>query len=147
MGTEVARASATRIAGHRWPMTGALEEHHQRDAFPAGDVGDTPAFAAGCRPDRPSERREILGADGNRAAVDATDTSNERIGWCRAGEGADLGERTIVEQGPNAAASVETADLPASGKFVGTPHRVGGGAARGEIIECRVPVPRHGGQA
>ena len=128
-------------------MTGALKEHHQRDAFSAGDVGDTPAFAAGCRPDRPSERREILGADGNRAAVDATDTGDERIGRRRPGEGADLGERTIVEQGPNAAASVETANLAASGEFVGTPHRVGGGAARCKIVECRVPVPRHGGQA
>ena len=128
-------------------MTGALKEHHQRDAFSAGDVGDTPAFAAGCRPDRPSERREILGADGNRAAVDATDTGDERIGRRRPGEGADLGERAIVEQGPDAAASVETAGLAAWGEFVGAPHRVGGGATLREIVECRVPVPRHGGRA
>jgi hypothetical protein len=128
-------------------MTGALEEHHQRDAFSAGDVGDTPAFPAGRRPDRPSECREILGADGNRAAIDATDTGDERIGRRQPGEGADLGERTIVEQDPDAAASIETADLAAPGEFVGATHRVGGGAACREIIQCRVPVPRHGCQA
>ena len=128
-------------------MTGTLEEHHQRDAFSAGDVGDAPAFPAGRRPDRPSERREVLGADGNRAAVDATDTGDERIGRRHPGEGADLGERAIVEQGPDAAASIETADLAASGEFVGATHRVGGGAAYREIVECCVPVPRHGGRA
>jgi hypothetical protein len=128
-------------------MTGALEEHHQRDAFSAGDVGDAPAFPAGRRPDRPSERREILGANGNRAAVDATDTGDERIGRRRPGEGADLGERAIVKQGPDAAASVETAGLAASGEFIGATHRVGGGATFREIVECRVPVPRHCGRA
>ena len=101
-------------------------DRRPRGASPTGCVlgGRCRRYAsvsAGCRPDRPSERREILGADGNRAAVDATDTGDERIGRRRPGEGADLGERAIVEQGPDAAASVETAGLAASGEFVGAP--------------------------
>ena len=128
-------------------MAGPLEEHHKRDAFSAGDVSDAPPFAASRRPDRPSEGRKVLGADGNRAAVDTTDTGDERIGRCHPGEGADLGEGAVVKQGPDSAASVETAGFAASFKLLSTAHCLGGGAARRKIIECRVPVARHGGQA
>jgi hypothetical protein len=126
------------------PVAGALQQHHQRHLGPQGQLGQPVALRVAAGADGASQRREVLGADHDRPAVDATRARHDAVGRdVGAHQGAELTERAGVEQVVDPGPRVELAAAAVLGQPFLAAHRPGGGPPRGEIGERRFPVVRH----
>ena len=72
------RACMSRSVGDRpwdarWAVTGALEDHDERDPVLKGELGQPEALGVAAEPIVPASDGEVLGADHHRPAVDLAD--------------------------------------------------------------------------
>ncbi len=144
---EVVRGAAATFECVLGPVTGALEQHHERHPLLLGQLGEPVPFGTGRQSDRATHHGEVLGTDQHRATVDRAVTGDERVGRRNrrdsalhgSGERAELDERVGVEQPRDALAGVEAATLALAFESFRPTHPPRLGVAGVEIIEQRLP--------
>jgi hypothetical protein len=128
-------------------MPGALEHEDQRHPLLERQLGQALALGRAGIADRAAKDGEVLDPGDHRAAADQPEPRDQPIGRGRrrailaeiAGEGADLDEAAVVEQGGGALTRVELAGLAVPGEALVAAHRRGEPALAVKLGEDRAP--------